>query len=163
MLSGTSMAAPHVAGAVALLWSLDPALIGQIETTEQILLSSATPAPVADCTGSGSAQSPNPVYGAGRLDILKAVDSALAGRNIVAANVAPMRSGYIAGAAPVAPGATVTLTATALPGYSFVNWTEHDVEVSTDATYVFTSVGNRNLVANFVLFPERLWLPVITR
>lgn len=162
-LSGTSMAAPHVAGAVALLWSIDPVLIGQVEATEQILLSSATTAPVSDCTGTGTPQSPNPVYGAGRLDVLKAVETVLGTRNAIAASVTPARSGRVDGVGPVASGTTVTLTATAQPGYRFINWTENGVEVSTDATYVFTSVGNRSLVAHFALFPERLWLPVVAR
>lgn len=162
-LSGTSMAAPHVAGAVALLWSIDPVLIGQVEATEQILLSSATTAPVSDCTGTGTPQSPNPVYGAGRLDVLKAVETVLGTRNAIAASVTPARSGRVDGVGPVASGTTVTLTATAQPGYRFINWTENGVEVSTDATYVFTSAGNRSLVAHFALFPERLWLPVVAR
>lgn len=73
-LSGTSMAAPHVAGAVALLWSLAPQLIGQVEATELLLLSTAEPVAEAGCTG--IAQSPNPVYGHGRLDALRLVQSA---------------------------------------------------------------------------------------
>ncbi len=40
---GTSMAGPHVAGVVALLWSANRALIGDIERTEQILIDAATP------------------------------------------------------------------------------------------------------------------------
>ena len=36
-----------------------------------------------------------------------------------------------------------TLTATANEGYTFVNWTENDEVVSTDATYTFTVTCDR--------------------
>lgn len=39
--SGTSMAGPHVVGVVALLWSADPSLIGDIDRTEALLTSTA--------------------------------------------------------------------------------------------------------------------------
>lgn len=70
-LSGTSMAAPHVAGAVALLWSAAPELIGNVDATEQILLETAVSIEDAGCTG--ILQVPNPVYGHGRLDVYRAV------------------------------------------------------------------------------------------
>jgi subtilisin family serine protease len=38
---GTSMAGPHVVGVVALLWSANPALIGDIDRTERILTETA--------------------------------------------------------------------------------------------------------------------------
>ena len=37
------------------------------------------------------------------------------------------------------------------PGYSFVNWTENGVPVSTLTNFSFSCTGNRNLVANFAL------------
>jgi len=46
-------------------------------------------------------------------------------------------------------GATMTLTATANTGFTFINWTEDGNVVSTDAQYTFTVEGNRTLVANF--------------
>ncbi|MCB9100715.1 MAG: S8 family serine peptidase [Anaerolineales bacterium] len=42
-LDGTSMAGPHITGVVALMWSANPNLIGDIDRTEQILAETATP------------------------------------------------------------------------------------------------------------------------
>ncbi len=72
-LSGTSMATPHVAGAVALLWSAHPDLRGHIEETENILDESAIRVEATDC-GAGGLQ--NNVYGFGRLNVKAAVDLA---------------------------------------------------------------------------------------
>ena len=46
-------------------------------------------------------------------------------------------------------GATATLTATANEGYEFVNWTEGEEVVATEAEYTFTVTENVTLVANF--------------
>ena len=74
---GTSMAAPHVAGAAALLWSAAPELICDIDLTEHLLRKSATPVSTIACASDGSTPLSNPlinnVYGAGRLNILAAV------------------------------------------------------------------------------------------
>jgi serine protease AprX len=72
-LGGTSMAAPHVAGAVALLWSAAPDLIGDVDLTEQILLRSATPNPNTSACDGGGLVWPNNTTGFGSLDALAAV------------------------------------------------------------------------------------------
>ena len=77
-LSGTSMAAPHAAGAVALLWSAFPSLRNRILQTQDFLDQSAVPVTGGSC-GDGS---PNNNYGWGRLDIKAAVDAATASKQI---------------------------------------------------------------------------------
>ncbi|MBA3533085.1 MAG: S8 family serine peptidase [Ardenticatenales bacterium] len=67
LMSGTSMAAPHVAGAVALLWSANPTLLGDIKRTESLLTGTALPRPSNECGGDAETV-PNHVYGWGELD-----------------------------------------------------------------------------------------------
>lgn len=86
-LSGTSMASPHVAGAVALLWSAVPELIGNMDLTEQILIKSATPVPANNCGEGATAVVPNNTYGYGRLNILAAVQMAQAPASLAVAVV----------------------------------------------------------------------------
>jgi subtilisin family serine protease len=76
-LSGTSMASPHVAGAVALLWSAVPWLVADIDLTEQVLLKSAIPVFSTLCGEVDVAASPNPAFGYGRLDVAAAVELAM--------------------------------------------------------------------------------------
>jgi subtilisin family serine protease len=71
LMSGSSMATPHVAGAIALLWSARPELRNQIPRTEEILDQTAVDVTSALCSSSGV---PNNTYGWGRLDIKAAVD-----------------------------------------------------------------------------------------
>jgi subtilisin family serine protease len=68
--SGTSMASPHTAGAVALLWSCSPALRGQVNQTFQTLQNKADAPPVGNCGAPGDGG--NYTYGYGYLNVLAA-------------------------------------------------------------------------------------------
>ena len=70
--SGTSMATPHIAGAMALLWSAIPSLQNQIDASRTALDNAAH---FISSTLCGTAGPPNNVYGWGRVDILAAVTS----------------------------------------------------------------------------------------
>ncbi|MBO0610250.1 S8 family serine peptidase [Myceligenerans salitolerans] len=97
-ISGTSMAAPHVAGAVAALWSYDPTLVGQIDRTRRLLAESAVDVDDTSCGGTAEF---NNKYGEGRLDLVRLLQ------------LAPREGGSLtgvvtAGGEPVA-GAEVTI------------------------------------------------------
>jgi serine protease AprX len=104
-IQGTSMATPHIAGAMALLWSAIPSLRNQIQASRDALDSTAV---FISSTLCGDAGPPNNVYGWGRVDIATAV-----GAPPPTPTVSPTP---VSSATPCAPGTpTPTPTATATP------------------------------------------------
>ena len=65
------MASPHTAGAVALLWSCNPSLIGDIDQTFQILQDNANTPPDGSCGAPPDGEG-NYTYGYGYLDVYEA-------------------------------------------------------------------------------------------
>lgn len=65
----------------------------------------------------------------------------------------PSAGGRVTGGGVYQLGETATLSATALNGYQFRNWTQNGTIVSAAANYAFTVTGSHALTANF-------WIPV---
>lgn len=77
----------------------------------------------------------------------------------ITAEANPTTGGVVTGAGIFEGGQTCTMTAIPNGGYTFVNWKENGVEVSTDAVYSFTVNGDRTLVANFEQTANNHWTP----
>ncbi|MEO7760929.1 MAG: S8 family serine peptidase [Casimicrobiaceae bacterium] len=155
--SGTSMATPHVVGAIALLWSALPKLKGDIAQTEAMLNGGAQAVSLttAQCGTSGV---PNALWGFGKLDVMGAYGAGsllavtLAGSGSGSVTSSP--AGIVCGAtcsAQFSPAAQVTLTATPDPGSIFTGWlgactgTQACVTTSATASTAVATFGPASL------------------
>ncbi len=66
----------------------------------------------------------------------------------------PPEGGVLSGDGEYRHGQSVNISASAIPGYSFINWTEDGEEISTETEFSFLAAEDRNLVANFKAPPE---------
>lgn len=66
----------------------------------------------------------------------------------------PSFGGTVTGSGIYTNGATVKVVARASTGYTFVQWVDGNVPVSSDAAFVFVSSGARSLTAQFAYTPR---------
>lgn len=75
------------------------------------------------------------------------------GQFAVALSANPVAGGTTIGAGSFDAGSSVTVSARVNAGYTFVDWTENGVRVSTSSNIQFTLNANRTFVANFRAIP----------
>ncbi|ONI72411.1 peptidase S8 [Kribbella sp. ALI-6-A] len=103
--NGTSMATPHLAGVIALLWSAAPAIKGDVNATRALLDNAAIDKADSQC---GGTTDDNNVYGEGRLDALALLNAAPIGDT-------GTLTGKVSSAGAALAGATVTAKAAGQP------------------------------------------------
>jgi hypothetical protein len=152
--SGTSMASPHTAAAVALLWAAAAAYRGNIAGTETLLEQNAVKlvSSTQTCGGIAAGVSPNNVYGHGRIDVKKAVDASGVPPNqpptvtiSAPSNGAQVDCGVLVNFAAAADDPeTGTLTS--------IGWTDNAVSfgsgTSVSKTYDCSATGAHTIVAS---------------
>lgn len=84
------------------------------------------------------------------------------GQFAVVLSANPTAGGTTLGAGSFDAGSSVTVSARVNAGYTFVDWTENGVRVSTSSNIQFTLNANRNFVANFRAIPASQFAVLLT-
>lgn len=102
------------------------------------------------------------VFGYNKITYIATINITSGGTTQYTINVSanPTNGGTVTGGGTYNQGQSCTVTATANNGYTFTNWTENGMVVSSQASYTFTVNNNRNLVANFQMQPQNYTITV---
>jgi len=144
--SGTSMAAPHVAGSIALMMSAEPGLVGDFDAIAGLLGDTAVDIVDLSCGGDPSGD-PNNVYGDGRLDALLATLVARDGAAVVGTVTDAGNGDPVAGASVVLTGDVTTSDTTAVDGTYSVRLPAGDYSVEVAAFGYFPATAGPVSVA----------------
>ncbi len=116
-------------------------------------------------TDNGPVISNSPSYQytmAGNRNLIANFQAVPAGNFAVVLSSSPPAGGTTIGGGTFAAGSSVTVSARPNAGFTFVDWTENGVRVSTSSNIQFTLNANRTFVANFRAIPASQFAVLLT-
>lgn len=102
----------------------------------------------ANWTKNGAVVSTNPNY-TFTVTADRTLVATFSAGSLITVSASPANGGTAEGGGSFVNGSSVTVQAQPAANYVFVNWKENDVPVSTNASFSFTSAGDRDLIAHF--------------